>query len=215
MPYIYSLAGKTHFDNYTIMRPLIMDFEGDAQVNNIGDQYMFGPSLLVAPVYQYKARNREVYFPANTGWFNFYSGKYTEGGQKLSVDAPYDRMPLFVKEGSIVPFGPEIQYTGEKQADEITLLVYTGKNAEFTLYEDEGINYNYEKGAFSIIPISYDEQSGKLTIGDTSGSFDGMLKSRKFNIVWVSKDKPAAFDLNPKADATITYDGKAVEIVKK
>lgn len=215
MPYIYSLAGKTHFDNYTIMRPLVMDFEGDVQVNNIGDQYMFGPSFLVAPVYQYKARTREVYFPASTGWFDFYSGRYTEGGQKLTVDAPYERMPLFVKEGSIVPFGPEIQYTGEKQADEITLLVYTGKNAEFTLYEDEGINYNYEKGAFSIIPISYEEQSGKLTIGDTSGSFDGMLKSRKFNIVWVSKDKPTAFDLNPKADATITYDGKAVEILKK
>lgn len=215
MPYIYSLAGKTHFDNYTIMRPLVMDFESDTQVNNIGDQYMFGPSLLVAPVYQYKARSREVYFPASTGWFDFYSGKYTQGGQKLTVDAPYERMPLFVKEGSIVPFGPEIQYTGEKQADEITLYVYTGKNAEFTLYEDEGVNYNYEKGAFSIIPISYDEQSGKLTIGASSGSFDGMLKSRKFNVVWVGKDKPVAFDLSRNADATVTYEGKALEVARK
>ena len=215
MPYIYSLAGKTHFEDYTIMRPLVMDFESDTQVNNIGDQYMFGPSLLVAPVYQYKARSREVYFPASTGWYDLYSGKYTEGAQKLSVDAPYERMPLFVKEGSIVPFGPEIQYTGEKQADVVTLYVYTGKNAEFTLYEDEGVNYNYEKGVFSTIPLKYDEQSGKLTIGETTGSFDGMLKSRTFNIVWVSKQKPAAFDLSRKADETVTYEGKAIEVARK
>ena len=215
MPYIYSLAGKTHFEDYTIMRPLVMDFESDTQVNNIGDQYMFGPSLLVAPVYQYKARSREVYFPSSTGWYDLYSGKYTEGGQKLSVDAPYERMPLFVKEGSIVPFGPEIQYTGEKQADVVTLYVYTGKNAEFTLYEDEGVNYNYEKGVFSTIPLKYDEQSGKLTIGETTGSFDGMLKSRTFNIVWVSKQKPAAFDLSRKADVTVTYEGKATEVARK
>ncbi len=212
MPYIYSLAGKTHFEDYTIMRPLIMDFNGDAQVNNIGDQFLFGPSLMVAPVYEYKARNREVYFPAANGWYDLYSGKYTEGGQKVSVDAPYERMPLFVKEGSIVPFGPEIQYAGEKQAAEITLYVYTGKDAEFTLYEDEGVNYNYEKGAFSTILLKYNEQTGTLTIGDASGSFDGMLKSRKFNIVWISKEKPVAFDLNRKADATTTYEGKSVEV---
>ncbi len=215
MPYIYSLAGKTHFEDYTIMRPLIMDFNGDTEVNNIGDQYMFGPSLMVAPVYQYKARNREVYFPAITGWYDLYSGKHIDGGQKLSVDAPYERIPLFVKEGSIVPFGPEIQYTGQKQADEITLYIYSGKNGEFSLYEDEGVNYNYEKGEFSTIPIKFDDQAQKLTIGDISGSFDGMLKSRKFNIVWVSKEKPVAFDLTRKPDVTITYEGKSTEISRK
>jgi alpha-D-xyloside xylohydrolase len=215
MPYIYSLAGKTHFEDYTIMRALVMDFNGDKKVEDIGDQYMFGPSLMVAPVYQYKARNREVYFPAANGWYDLYSGKYTEGGQKISVDAPYERMPLFVKEGSIVPFGPEIQYAGEKQADVITLYVYTGKDAEFTLYEDEGINYNYEKGAFNTIQIKYNDQSGKLTIGDSTGSFDGMLKSRTFNIVWVSKDKPVAFDLGKKSDSTVTYEGKMVEVTRK
>lgn len=215
MPYIYSLAGKTHFEDYTIMRALVMDFNGDEQVNNIGDQYMFGPSLMVAPVYQYKARNREVYFPAANGWYDLYSGKYTGGGQKISVGAPYERMPLFVKEGSIVPFGPEIQYTGEKQADVITLYVYTGKNAEFTLYEDEGVNYNYEKGAFSTIQFKYDEQSGKLTIGEAVGSFAGMLKSRTFNIVWVGKQKPVAFDLNRKGDESVVYDGKAIEVFRK
>jgi alpha-D-xyloside xylohydrolase len=215
MPYIYSLAGKTHFEDYTIMRALVMDFNGDTRVNNIGDQYMFGPSLMVAPVYQYKARNREVYFPAANGWYDLYTGKYTEGGQKLKVEAPYERMPLFVKEGSIVPFGPEIQYTSEKQAVEITLYVYTGKDAEFTLYEDEGINYNYEKGAFSTIQFRYNEQSGKLTIGDANGSFDGMIKSRTFNVVWISKQKPVAFDLTKKANATVIYDGKMVEVTNK
>lgn len=214
MPYIYSLAGKTYFDDYTIMRALIMDFNGDEQVNNIGDQYMFGPSLMVAPVYRYKARSREVYFPAANGWYDFYSGKYIEGGQKINIDAPYEHIPLFVKEGSIVPFGPEIQYTGEKEAAVITLYVYTGKDAEFTLYEDEGVNYNYEKGDFSTIRFKYDEQSGKLTIGDTNGFFAGMLKSRTFNIVWVAKNKPVAFDLNMKPDAAITYEGKQLEVSK-
>jgi len=215
MPYIYSLAGKTHFEDYTIMRPLVMDFNGDKKVENISDQYLFGPSLMVAPVYQYKARTREVYFPAANGWYDLYSGKYTEGGQKISVDAPYERMPLFVKEGSIVPFGPEIQYAGEKQADVITLYIYTGKDAEFTLYEDEGVNYNYEKGAFNTILFKYEEQSGKLTIGDATGTFEGMLKSRTFNIVWVSKDKPVAFDLSQKTDATVTYEGKTIEVTRK
>jgi len=169
---------------------------------------------MVAPVYQYKARTREVYFPAASGWYDLYTGKYTEGGHTLSVDAPYERMPLFVKEGSIVPFGPEIQYAGEKQADEITLYVYAGKNAEFILYEDEGINYNYEKGSFSTIRINYNEQAGKLTIGDVNGSFDGMLKSRIFNVVWVGKQKPIEFDLSKKADASVKYEGKAIEVVR-
>lgn len=215
MPYIYSLAGKTHFEDYTIMRALIMDFNGDTKVNNIGDQYMFGPSLMVAPVYKYKATNREVYFPAANGWYDLYTGKYMEGGQKINVDAPYEHIPLFVKEGSIVPFGPEIQYTGEKQPDAITLYVYTGKDAQFTLYEDEGVNYNYEKGAYSTIDFKYDEQSGKLTIGDVKGSFDGMLKSRTFNIVWVGKPKPVAFDLSKAADRKVTYEGKMVEVERK
>jgi alpha-D-xyloside xylohydrolase len=137
-----------------------------------------------------------------------------EGGQKVNVAAPYERMPLFVKEGSIVPFGPEIQYASEKPADVITLYVYTGKYARVTLYEDEGVNYNYEKGAYSTITFNYDEASGKLTIGDVKGSFDGMLKSRTFNIVWVGKQKPVGYDLSKPADATVAYEGKAVEVTR-
>jgi alpha-D-xyloside xylohydrolase len=214
MPYIYSLASKTYFDDYTIMRALVMDFNGDPSVLNIGDQYMFGPALMVAPVYQYKARNREVYFPAATGWYDFYTGRFIEGGQKLSVDAPYERIPLFVKEGSILPFGPEIQYASEKQAEVITLYIYTGKDAEFTLYEDEGVNYNYEKGEFSSIKFAYNEKSGKLIISDVSGEYTGMLNTRTFRIIWVSKDKPVAFDLTKESSTTVKYEGKMLEIVK-
>ncbi len=212
MPYIYSMAAKTYFDDYTIMRPMIMDFTSDPGVINVGDQYLFGPSILVAPVYQYKARNREVVFPQGTGWYEFYSGIFIEGGQKITVNAPYERMPLYIKEGSIIPFGPEIEYTSQKPADNITLFIYTGRDAEFVLYEDEGVNYNYEKGALSTIKFSYNEQSGKLTIGDAVGSFEGMLKTRIFNVVWVNKSKPVPFDLNRKPDATVMYDGKLVEI---
>ena len=120
MPYIYSLAGMTYFNDYTIMRPLVMDFTADANVNNIGDQFMFGSALMVAPVYEYGARSREVYFPASCGWYDFYSGKYVDGGQKLTVDAPYERIPLYVCEGAIVPYGPDMQYSDEKPASEIT-----------------------------------------------------------------------------------------------
>ncbi len=188
MPYIYSLAGLTYFNDYTIMRAMVMDFGGDKAVKSIGDQYMFGPSLMVAPVYKYKARSREVYFPSSCGWYDFYTGIYILGGHQLQVDAPFEQIPLFVREGSIIPFGPEIRFTDEKPADPITLYVYTGRNCAFTLYEDEGTNYNYEKGECSTIKFSYDESSGELTIGERNGEFNGMLNERVFNIVWITRD---------------------------
>lgn len=215
MPYLYSLAGLTCFNDYTIMRAMVMDFARDKNVKSIGDQYMFGPSLLVAPVYKYKARTREVYFPAQTGWYDFYSGKYIEGGQKIEVDAPYERIPLFVKEGSIIPAGPEIQYTDEKPADPVTLLVYTGKDCAFTLYEDEGTNYNYENGAFSTVKFSYNEAKGELVIGDRKGEFEGMLTNRTFNVIWISKEKPVPFDLNTYAKSVVTYDGRKTVVSNK
>lgn len=157
MPYIYSLAGMTWFNDYTIMRPLVMDFTADTNVNNVGDQFMFGPSFMVSPVYHYGDRSREVYFPKSAGWYDFYTGKFQAGGEKKMVDAPYERIPLFVRAGSIVPFGPEIQYTDEKQAEHIKLYVYQGADAAFTLYEDEGVNYNYEQGKYAMIPMTYNE----------------------------------------------------------
>ncbi len=211
MPYIYTLAGKTYFDDYTIMRPLVMDFSFDKRVQNIGDQYLFGPSLMVCPVYRYNDRQRNVYFPNNGGWYDFYSGEYIAGGQNLTVDAPYERMPLFVREGAIIPVGPEIQYTDEKSAETIVLYVYRGQDGSFTLYEDEGVNYNYEKGAYSNIPLSYNDGDGTLTIGEREGEFDGMLKERKFVIVPVSKENPKVFEPDAQGES-VHYNGQNLTI---
>ncbi|MBQ8422491.1 MAG: DUF5110 domain-containing protein [Bacteroidales bacterium] len=206
MPYIYSLAGMTWFEDYTIMRPLVMDFLPDKKVADIGDTYMFGPSFLVAPVYEYGARTRKVYFPECEGWYDFYNNEYVAGGQTLNVKAPYDRMPLYVRAGSIVPMGPEMQWSDEKPADVIDLYVYEGADGEFTLYEDENVNYNYEKGLCSMIDFTYDAQSGALKIGERRGEFPGMLKERVFNVIPVSKDGVGKVQ-------TVHYDGSAVAVV--
>lgn len=206
MPYIYTLAGMTYFNDYTIMRPLVMDFGSDKKVENIGDQFMFGPAFMVNPVYKYGARNRDVYFPENSNWYDYYTGKYITGGQQLNVDAPYDKIPLYIREGAIVPVGPELQYTSEKPADNMVLYVYQGKDGDFTLYEDEGVNYNYEKGQFARIPFHYNDAAGTLTIEAREGAFNGMLKNRSFTIVTVSKNNPQAFKFDAKGK-TVKYDG--------
>jgi alpha-D-xyloside xylohydrolase len=212
MPYIYTLAGMTHFNDYTIMRPLAMDYGSDQNVANIGDQYMFGASLMVCPVYEYKARTRKVYFPAGEGWYDVYSGKYLAGGQPRNVDAPYNRMPLFAAAGSILPLGDAIQHTKENQKD-LTLYVYGGKDGTFTLYEDEGTNYNYEKGAYATIPFTYNDATKTLTIGARTGEFPGMNRERDFRIVWVSRDNPVGIDA-PKGWESVHYDGGELTIRK-
>ena len=205
MPYIYSLAGKTWFEDYTIMRPLVMDFMDDSKVNDIGDAYMFGPAFLVAPVYEYGARSREVYFPECEGWYDFNDGSFIKGGTTAMVKAPYERMPLYVRAGSIVPFGPEIQWSDEKPADVIDLYVYKGADGSFTLYEDENVNYNYEKGLYSMIDFTYDDLTETLLIGDRRGEFPGMLEERVFNVIPVSeKGKEKA--------VTLKYHGQGMKV---
>lgn len=211
MPYIYSLAQQTYHTDYTIMRGLIMDFGGDSKVWNINDQYMFGPSLLINPVYQAGATKRSVYLPAGQGWYDFYTGTYVNGGQTVSADAPYDRMPIFVKEGSIIPTGVAMQYTNEKPDSVITLYVYGGKDASFTLYADEAINYNYEKGKFTTIPIQYNEETKTITIEKRTGEFAGMLKKQTFTIVFIDKSNAKAFG-NNAAIKTIEYKGDKVKL---
>jgi alpha-D-xyloside xylohydrolase len=210
IPYIYSLAGLTYFNDYTIMRAMVMDFGSDRTVRNIGDQYLFGPSLLVAPVYQYKARTRDVYFPSSCGWYDFYTGIHILGGHKLKVDAPFERIPLFIREGSIIPVGPAIQFTDEKPADPLTLYIYTGRDCAFTLYEDEGINYNYEKGECSTIKFTYNEEAGELTLGERRGEFKDMLKKRVFNIIWITKNNHIGFDPDIVPHDSVSYSGKKI-----
>jgi alpha-D-xyloside xylohydrolase len=212
LPYTYSLAGQVYHRDYTMMRGLVMDFAADTAVKNIADQYLYGPSLLINPVYNYKDRNRPVYLPKGQGWYDLYSGRYHEGGQKIVAEASYERMPVFVKAGSIIPFGPALQYTSEKKADTITLFVYQGRDAAFTLYEDEGVNYNYEKGSFATIDFNYTEASKTLTIAERKGTFDGMLKNRTFKIAWISATRPLALGFDGKTDRTVKYSGQRISI---
>ena len=205
MPYIYSLAGMTYHEDYTIMRPLVMDFMADADVLDIGDAYMFGPAFMVAPVYEYGARAREVYFPECEGWYDYYTSEFVEGGVMKKVAAPYDRMPLYVRAGSIVPVGPDMQWSDEKPAEVLDIYVYEGADASFTLYEDENVNYNYEKGLYSMVTFTYDEDSKTLTVSDRKGEFPGMLKERVFNVIPVSK--------NGKGKAkVVNYAGSALSV---
>ncbi|MGB7394828.1 MAG: TIM-barrel domain-containing protein [Pricia sp.] len=212
MPYIYSVAGAVTHDDYTMMRGLVFDFADDPKVLDITDQFMFGPSLLICPVTEYEARERDVYLPATTDWYDFWTGKYYKGGKSYSVTAPLDQMPIFVKAGSIIPFGPEIQYTSEKKPESILLKVYEGADAAFELYEDEGTNYNYQGGAFSEINISWDDTENLLKISDSKGEYKGMLKDRKFQVELVSEKSPSGYNDEPKPIENTDYSGKQVEL---
>lgn len=204
MPYIYSLAGKTHFDDYTVMRALVMDFGYDRSVFDIGDQYMFGPSLMVCPVYEYKARSREVYLPAGD-WYDFNTGRHLEGGRTIEADAPYERMPLFVRAGAIIPTGGEIASTATPQHD-LTIEVWAGADGTFTLYEDEGTNYNYEKGAWSTVPLVWNDATATLTVGERTGSYEGMPSERRLTVVVHTPDGKTS------ASQTIVWSGAKTDI---
>ena len=210
MPYLYSMAGWAHFKDYTLMRALVMDFNGDKEVENIGNQWMFGPALMACPVGYYKARNRSVYFPKQSGWYDLYTNEYIEGGQSLVVDAPYECIPVFVR--AIIPFGPEMEWSDEKPAELINLYVYAGKNGSFQLYEDEGVNYNYEKGKYATIDITYDDASKTVKFGARKGQFNGMLKNRRFNVVLITKDAPKPLNLENPNGKMVQYDGKEVSV---
>jgi alpha-D-xyloside xylohydrolase len=211
MPYLYSLAGWVNIKDYTIMRGLVMDFEKDSNVNNICDQWMFGPAFMVCPVTAYGDRQRDVYFPNGCGWYDFYTGKHLNGGQSVTVDAPYDRIPLFVREGAIIPFGPDMQYCDEKKPETINLYIYEGQDANFLLYEDEGTNYDYEKGQSSTINIQYSEATKTVTIGKRIGNYDGMLKSRHFNIIAVSAQNAQGYNKEAKGKI-VSYNGKEISV---
>jgi alpha-D-xyloside xylohydrolase len=162
-----------------------------------------------------RARTRQVYLPAAAEWYDFWTGAALPGGQTIAAPAPYDSIPVFARAGAIIPFGPELQYTAEKPADPITLYVYAGADGAFTLYEDDGLTYGYEKGAFAQIPIQWDDATRTLTIGRRAGSFPGMLGERTFQVVVVSKTKPAGFSFAPAVDQTVHYRGDVVEVKLK
>lgn len=212
MPYLYSLAWKVTKEHYTIMRSLVFDFNNDMAVNNIPDQYMFGPAFLVNPVTDPFSRSRSVYLPQPAKWYEFWTGKTIEGGQTINADAPIETMPLYVKAGSIVPMGPYIQYATERPADPIELRIYPGANGSFTMYEDENDNYNYEKGLYSTITLQWNDKSQTLTIEGRKGSFPGMLKTRTFKVVLVKENHGVGVAPCDKADRTIVYTGTVKKV---
>ena len=212
MPYIYSVAGDTYHRDGTIMRGLVMDFPNDLRARAIDDQYMFGPALLVAPVTAYQARERTVYFPGNATWYDLRSGQTYRGGTEATVAAPLDRVPVFVRAGSIVPAGPDIQYTGEKPDGPIHLVVYTGADGRFVLYEDAGLTYGYERGEFSTIPIQWNEADGVLSIGARTGTYPGMVATRTVTVRFVSGADPAVGDFDAAPARTLQYEGHPITL---
>jgi alpha-D-xyloside xylohydrolase len=211
LPYIYSLAWKTTSEGYTPMRPLVMDFRTDERAQNIGDQFMFGPAFLVSPVTEPAATTRQLYLP-DAKWYDFWTGASAAGNRMMEAPAPLDRLPLYVRAGSILPLGPEMEWSTEKPADPIELRIYPGADGDFTLYEDENDNYNYEKGVHAIIPMHWDSEKSTLTIGDRKGDFPGMLKQRTFRVVFVHNDHGAGVGATDEPDKIVKYSGTRLEV---
>jgi len=220
LPYIYSLAWQVTDQGYTIMRGLYLDFPADQKVREIADQFMFGPAILVNPVTTpdtspaglSPSRTRKVYLPQAAAWFDFWTGKKFAGAQTIDAPAPMELMPLYVKAGSIIPMGPFLQYALEKPAEPIEVRIYPGANAEFTLYEDDGLSYNYEKGEYALINFRWDDSAQTLFIGDRKGSFPGMLQQRTFQIVRVRDHSGIGIAITDTPDQTVSYTGKEIKV---
>ncbi len=210
-PYIYSMAGWTTQHSYTMLRPLVMDFPADRAARELNDEFMFGPALLVAPIVQYQQRDRPVYLPAAAIWYDYWTGQATAPGN-ISAPAPLDRIPVFARAGSIIPYGPAMQYIAEKPSDPTTLYVYAGADGQFTLYEDEGTTFAYEKGGFAEIPLHWEDSTNTLTIGKRTGDYDGMLRDRNFQLVLVSKAHPVGVSLTPVPLRCVRYTGAEIRL---
>ncbi|MCU7552629.1 glycoside hydrolase family 31 protein [Chitinophagaceae bacterium LB-8] len=200
LPYLYATAWDVTSHSGSIIRALYMDFVNDKKVYDIDNEYLFGKSFLVSPVTDKGTTTQSVYLPAGAVWYDFWTGERTDGGKAVDKATPIDIIPLYVKGGSIVPWGPKVQYAEEKKWNNLELRIYPGADAAFTLYEDENNNYNYEQGKYAEITFNWNDQARTLTIKDRKGSFPGMLSTRKFNIVLV----------NNQNSKTITYKGKEV-----
>jgi alpha-D-xyloside xylohydrolase len=210
LPYIYTLAARTTFEGYTPMRALAFDFRTDGAALSISNEFMLGPSLLAAPVTEAGAAARDVYLPAGTDWYDFWTGQRAHGGRTVSRATPLAVMPVYVRAGSILPLGPEIEYADEKPADPIELRIYPGSDGGFRLYEDDGTSYDYERGAHAWIPIQWDDANRTLTIGARQGQFPGMLAARVFKVVLVSPEH--GIGEGPSTGKTVVYSGATLQI---
>ncbi|MGZ3754109.1 MAG: TIM-barrel domain-containing protein [Mucilaginibacter sp.] len=230
LPYIYSASWDVTNHQSSMMRALVMDFANDKDALDINDEYMFGKSLLVSPVTSPMytrpgaiqgrdtvkledfsvVKSKQTYLPKGADWYDFWTGEKLTGGQKVSKQTPLDIIPLYVKAGSILPLGPEVQYATEKKWDNLEIRVYPGADGDFTLYEDENDNYNYEKGKYSEIRFHWDDKKHTLKIANRTGSFDGMLSDRKFQISVIPAGGDHAAD--SKAVKAISYTGRELSV---
>ncbi len=234
IPYLYSIAWQVTSNNESYLRPLFSDFANDRRVWDTTDEFMFGRSILAAPIVEaqytaeavvkedamsgwdkkeahdsgnlakvdFKAQKTATkYLPSGAEWYDFWTGKRFKGGQKVTLQTQLDRVPMFVRAGSILPLGPEMQYTGEKSWDNLEIRIYPGADGTFVLYEDEGDNYNYEKGVFATIAFQWNNKSQTLTIGNRQGTYPGMLESRHFTVV-----------LPDGRQQSVAYEGSSVEV---
>jgi alpha-D-xyloside xylohydrolase len=215
MPYIYTTAADTFHKDGSIMRGLVMDYAADRKTWNVDDEYLFGRDLLVAPVTAFKARSRAVYLPAGADWYDFASGQHYAGGQSITAAAPYERMPLFVRAGAIVPTGPAVQYAREQPGGPIVLHVFTGKDGAFSLYEDDGVTPGYAAGKFARVPLTWNEQAKTLTIGARQGSYPGMVATRAVSVRFHTPGKAEAVDFAENGATRASYTGKAMTIRMK
>ncbi|SBW06412.1 TIM-barrel domain-containing protein [uncultured Dysgonomonas sp.] len=231
IPYLYSTAWDVTSNSGSFLRALFMDFNEDQKVHDISNQYMFGKSFLVTPVTDpmyvsaeekdkwknpvenfSKIKTQAVYLPQGADWFDFWTGEKLNGGQTINKEVPIDIIPLYIKAGSIIPWGPKVQYATEKKWDNLEIRIYTGADGEFVLYEDENDNYNYEKGIYSTIKFKWNDQNRTLSIENRNGEFPGMLKNRKFQIVLVDQLKGIGVENSLKIDKVVNYKGKEVSI---
>jgi len=212
LPYLYSTAWNVTNNSGSFMRALVSDFGADKTVYDIDHEYLFGQSFLVSPVTEKGVKTQAVYLPGGTSWFDFWTGATTPGGVTVQRETPIDILPLYVKAGSVIPWGPRVQYAEEKKWDRLEIRIYGGADGQFTLYEDENDNYNYEKGSFSTIKFNWNDKTKTLVIDGREGSFPGMLKSRKFNIVLVKEDRGNGTENTTKPDRVVNYTGKKSEV---
>jgi alpha-D-xyloside xylohydrolase len=213
LPYIYSVAWMITSQGYTPMRPLVMDFPDDAKAQNTGDEFLFGPSILVNPVTEQSASTRHLYLP-KAKWYEFWDGSEKAGGVDVDAPAPLDRIPVYVRGGAIIPLGPQIEYAEQKPADPIELRVYPGADGDFALYEDDGNTYDYQRGDYSTIPIHWSDSEHKLTIGERHGGFPGMLTHRTFRVVFAGAGHGIGVDETAEPDKVVPYDGTAVDVTQ-
>jgi alpha-D-xyloside xylohydrolase len=207
MPYIYSEAWQVTKNGSTIMRPLVMDFPNDENAIKQQNEFMFGKNFLTVPVTEPNVKELNVYLPKSCGWYDFWTGKKYEGGQTINTDAPLDRIPIFVKAGSIISLGKLMQYSGEKSADTLEIRIYQGADGKYELYEDQNDNYNYEKRIYSTIKFYWNDATKTLKIENRKGEFPGMLKTRIFLVVIVDQNRSNGIEISDKVDKVIEYNG--------